>query len=235
MQVARLGSVRNRLVLLFVAITAAAVGFVYLYVVPQLESSLTSQKLTQLESRGAPRVPRLREAMKEGLPPDQLSSLLRRLSQLTGSRVTLLGVPQGSDRPAFVVSDSALERGPVSDDFGLALAAGGGTPVAGVDSSPDGRLAEVATPIPRVNPTWVVVFSEPLDEVESNVALIKRQILIAGGIALLLALVAGYLAARALSRRLGRLEDAARKVAEGDFETPIPVDSSDELGQLAVT
>ena len=31
-----LNSVRNRLVLLFFAITAAAVGFVYLYVVPQL-------------------------------------------------------------------------------------------------------------------------------------------------------------------------------------------------------
>ena len=31
-----LNSVRNRLVLLFFAITTAAVGFVYLYVVPQL-------------------------------------------------------------------------------------------------------------------------------------------------------------------------------------------------------
>ena len=36
MQRLPLDSVRNRLVLLFFAITAAAVGFVYLYVVPQL-------------------------------------------------------------------------------------------------------------------------------------------------------------------------------------------------------
>ncbi len=235
MRVSRLGSVRTRLVLLFFAITAAAVGFVYLYVVPQLESSLTSQKLTQLESRGALREPRLREAMAQGLSPAELSALLRRISQVTGSRVTLLGVPADSDRPAFIVSDSALERGPVPDDFGLAGRAGSGRPVAGVDSTPDGRVAEFATPIPRGDATWIAVFSEPLDEVESNVALIKRQILIAGGIALILALVAGYLAARALSRRIGRLEEAARKVAEGDFETPIPVDSSDELGQLAVT
>ena len=90
-------------------------------------------------------------------------------------------------------------------------------------------------PIPQGDPVWIAVFSESLARVEDNVALIKRQILIAGGIALVLALIAGYYAARALSRRLSRLEGAARKVADGDFATPIPVDSADELGQLART
>src|ERR671929_89994 len=50
-------------------------------------------------------------------------------------------------------------------------------------------------------------------------SLIKRQILIAGGIALAAALAAGWFAARAHARRLGRLEAAAEKVAEGDFRT----------------
>ena len=54
-------------------------------------------------------------------------------------------------------------------------------------------------------------------------------------IALLAALAAGWLVAGAHSRRLRRLEDAAEKVADGDFSTPIPVDSSDEVGQLAIT
>ena len=40
-----LGSVRFRLVLFSFAITTAAVGFVYLYVVPQLSSSLTAERL----------------------------------------------------------------------------------------------------------------------------------------------------------------------------------------------
>jgi hypothetical protein len=48
---AALNTVRTRLVLLFFAITAASVGFVYLYVVPQLESNLTAEKLTRLESK----------------------------------------------------------------------------------------------------------------------------------------------------------------------------------------
>src|SRR5215217_2319915 len=43
-------SIRTRLTLLFFAITLAAVGFVYVYLTPQLESSLRSEKLRTLES-----------------------------------------------------------------------------------------------------------------------------------------------------------------------------------------
>jgi signal transduction histidine kinase len=52
-------------------------------------------------------------------------------------------------------------------------------------------------------------------------------------VALAIALLAGYLVARALSLRVKRLESAARKVAGGDFSAPIRADSDDELGQLA--
>jgi signal transduction histidine kinase len=45
--------------------------------------------------------------------------------------------------------------------------------------------------------------------------------------------LAGFFAARALSRRIKRLEQAAEKVAAGDFSQSIPPDSEDELGQLA--
>jgi signal transduction histidine kinase len=80
---------------------------------------------------------------------------------------------------------------------------------------------------------WVAVLSSPLDEVDDNVALIRRQILIAGGIALALAGLIGWWAAGAVSRRLRRLRLAAEQVAHGDFSQQIPIESRDELGQLA--
>ena len=80
-----------------------------------------------------------------------------------------------------------------------------------------------------------MVLSTDLEDVDANVALIRRQILIAGLIALIAALAAGWLVARAHARRLRRLEQAAEKVADGDFTTKIPVDSTDEVGQLAMT
>ena len=71
-------------------------------------------------------------------------------------------------------------------------------------------------------------------DITRNVATVRHEILVAGAIALLLALVAGYLVARALAQRVKRLELAAKQVAAGDFRHPIPVDSTDELGQLAM-
>ncbi|MDX6398196.1 MAG: hypothetical protein QOJ43_1604, partial [Gaiellaceae bacterium] len=72
-----------------------------------------------------------------------------------------------------------------------------------------------------------------LNDVEANVSVIRRQILVSGAAALVIAILAGYLVARALSMRVKRLEVAARKVASGDFTDPIRADSDDELGQLA--
>ena len=97
-----------------------------------------------------------------------------------------------------------------------------------------GRQAIAAEPlIVGKEIVGVAVFADALSDVEANVALIRRQILVSGGVALLIAILAGYLVARALSLRVKRLERAARKVASGDFTDPIRADSDDELGQLA--
>ena len=47
-------------------ITAAAVGFIYLYVVPQLRSSLTAEKLRRLEQVAGAQSRRLDGAMEAG-------------------------------------------------------------------------------------------------------------------------------------------------------------------------
>jgi len=60
-------------------------------------------------------------------------------------------------------------------------------------------------------------------------------ILIGALIALLLALGVGFYFAQLVALRVKRIDEAARKVADGDFATRIPVDSSGQLGQLART
>jgi two-component system, OmpR family, sensor kinase len=97
-------------------------------------------------------------------------------------------------------------------------------------------VAEAAKPVfyARRLVGWVIVYSAPLADVMRTVSTVRHEILVAGGIALLLALIAGYLVARALAQRVRRLELAAKQVAAGDFSRPIPVDSNDELGRLAI-
>jgi signal transduction histidine kinase len=79
----------------------------------------------------------------------------------------------------------------------------------------------------------VIEYSGPLSDTVLGVDTVRHEILVAGGIALLLAVLAGYGVARAVARRVKRLEEAAERVAAGDFLHPIPVTSRDELGQLA--
>jgi two-component system, OmpR family, sensor kinase len=232
-------SVRNRLVLLFFAITAAAVGFVYVYVVPQLRSSLTAEKLGRLRDVASEQAQRIDAAMDRSPSQAAIRKVLREIAREADARVTLLAVRpgDGAPRPAFVIADSELERTAVLPSYpAAAAAAASGQVNAAVERVGGERIGETAIALHRGGePRWVAVLSTPLGEVDDNVALIQRQILIAGGIGLVAALLAGWLAARAHSRRLRRLEAAAEKVAEGDFSSPIPVDSTDEVGQLAMT
>jgi signal transduction histidine kinase len=106
----------------------------------------------------------------------------------------------------------------------------------GTENTSAGTVAEAASPVlVRGRPEAVIDYSAPASHIVRTVATVRHQILVAGGIALLLALVGGYLIARWLSQRVKRLERAAERVAAGEFGRPIDVDSSDELGQLAVT
>jgi two-component system, OmpR family, sensor kinase len=235
-----LNSVRNRLALLFFAITAAAVGFIYIYVVPQLRSSLTAEALKRLDQVAGEQAGRLETAMLNGVSQARIRRLLRDISTRSQARVTVLGVrpgPTGAE-PAFIVGDSAVERTAMLPDYPAADAAvtspaGSATAIERVGGA---RIGETAIALSAAgDPRWVAVLSVPLDEVDASVALIRRQILIAGAIALLAAVSAGWFVARWHARRLRRLEQAAVNIAGGDFSTPIPVDSSDEVGQLAMT
>jgi two-component system OmpR family sensor kinase len=235
-----MNSVRNRLALLVFAITAAAVGFVYLYVVPQLRSNLTAEKLDRLERVGGEQIARLDRAMRRGVSQARLRLLIRDVASRTDARVTILGVTEGlaGPEPGFVVGDSELEQSATLGGYPAAATAvaSPGRTASAVDRVAGREVAETAVALSdRSGPKWVVVLSTDLADVDDSVALIRRQIVIAGLIALLAALAAGWLVAGIHARRLRRLESAAEKVAEGDFTTKIPVDSTDEVGQLAIS
>ncbi|HKJ35010.1 MAG TPA: HAMP domain-containing sensor histidine kinase [Solirubrobacterales bacterium] len=228
-------SVRAQLVVLFFAITAGAVGFVYLYVVPQLSSSLTAERLQRLELVGAGDIDRLTRVAESGRDPADLARAARQISVEADARVTFLAVEDGV--PAYVVADSESDSDAVLGDFRPARgAAESGTTRSGVIDRGNREIGETAVPIPGADgPEWITVYSTPLDDVADNVALIERQILIAGSIALAAALLAAWFAAGSHARRLGRLDAAAEEVAQGHFNVPIPIDSRDEVGELAAT
>src|SRR6478735_11994131 len=64
---------------------------------------------------------------------------------------------------------------------------------------------------------------------------VKLQILTGGLIAVALATAIGLYYTRAAASNIQRLQEAARKVADGNFETTIPIASAGQLGDLART
>jgi two-component system, OmpR family, sensor kinase len=236
-------SIKNRLTFLFFSLTLGAICVIYFYVVPQLESNLTSQKLDGLERASVTYARPLQQTSAHDVLASRLKSLVRTLSEKSGARVTLLGIPVDQrapegigEAPPYVITDSQDVDTSLDPASELVLkAARTGHLETGTTAQDGGGLAQAARPIPfRGKPSWVAVYSEPLADVQDNVALIRRQILIAGAIALLVAMTSGYYAASVLARRVKRLERAAGEVAAGNFSHPIPIDSEDELGQLAV-
>jgi signal transduction histidine kinase len=231
-------SLSNRLALVFFSITLLAVGSLYLYVAPGLQSRLTGEKLTALASSAETRSGTLRRALGSSTPLPRVRRIVATMAGASDTGVTLLSVNRSEGAPQLTReagSGTPLVGQPPR--FGLAYrAVTTGRLVSGTGAAAGGTVAEAARPVFYGNHAvgWVIVYSAPLADVTRTVSTVRHEILVAGGIALLLALVGGYVVARALAHRVRRLEIAARQVAAGDYSHTIPVDSADELGRLAV-
>jgi two-component system OmpR family sensor kinase len=233
----RLG-LSGKLSLVFFSITLLAIAALYLYIAPGLQTRLIDSKLSELRSTAAARSSALGTTVGSSLPLSQVQRLVMSISDSTSNRVTLQLVNQVDGQTQLSTQmDSAAGGGsprPVSRVIAL-RAIRMRRISTGTEGTGTRMLAEAADPvIDSGRVVAVIVFTAPVADVLSTVSTVRREILIAGGLSLLVALAAGMLVARALARRVARLEQAARELAAGRFGDPIPVDSHDELGQLAI-
>jgi signal transduction histidine kinase len=233
-----MNSLRNRLALVFFAITLLAIAVLYLYVAPGLRSRLVNDRLASLAGTARQHSAEIAQTIGGRVGGHGVQSVVEQVGLTSGDRVTLLSVSFAAGRPQLSpFADSNLSHVATEDlRFGPAhQAAARGKLVTGIEAAATGTVAEAALPLFHDGQlARVVVYSAPVSDIFRSSTIVRREILVAGGLALLLALVGGYLVARALALRVKRLERAVEQVASGDFGHPIPVDSGDELGQLAV-
>ncbi|MDQ3863422.1 MAG: cell wall metabolism sensor histidine kinase WalK, partial [Actinomycetota bacterium] len=79
----------------------------------------------------------------------------------------------------------------------------------------------------------VLIYDVPRDELGETLAYLRYGILGAILTSIILAGAASLLLTRQVTRPLSETRDAAIRVASGDYATPMPVKSRDELGELA--
>lgn len=233
----RLRSLKNKLAVVFCGITVLAMVAIFFYVVPQLQSNLRAQKRDDVERVALATVDPLVRIVGSDVSAQHLDELVRATADTSDTRVTLYGVQRsrgGLPSHLWVVSDSAAQSAVEATTRLANVAARSGRTETGFGRMNGQQVAQTAIPIGNHGRTveWVALYSRTLEGVRETVDLIRRQMLYAGGIAALLAVIGAYLVAGIVGRRVRRLERASRRVAAGQFVAPLPVDSEDELGQL---
>ena len=97
------------------------------------------------------------------------------------------------------------------------------------------RITVIAVTISAGTALLIYVYAVAIGGAASGLGSVKGQIAIGGLLAVLISTAVGVYYARVAGGNIRRLQDAARKVADGNFETPIPISSAGQLGQLART
>ena len=230
-------SLRDKLTLLFFGVTAAAFGLLYLLVVPELESNLRDQKFEELARIAEGTQDRFdRLTLDPDITSPELNGNVERIAIAVDARITLFGIQQSLGRGPggfYVISDSREERDYPDNPRLLRDAVRDGDLAFGETTFRGDRFGQVAQTLTfEGEPSRVVLYSRPFEDVADTVTFVRSRMLIGGAIALLLALVGGAVVAQTLARRVRRLEVAAEDVAAGHYVEPLTDQSEDELGQL---
>jgi two-component system OmpR family sensor kinase len=237
-------SLRTRLALSLFVIVLGAVAIVGVFAVRALDNALRDQALAQLLDTARRSSRGIDVAIDRGDSARRIDTLVRDASDAATARVTLLGLyAADGDRRTYTKSDSTRQVEIRDLQFDVAVeAAQSGRPATAVEAGDAGRVGEAALPLIYEDPRThkrvvgsVIVFSRPLDTIDADVAVVRNRVLAGVAVALAAAALAAWLVARSVALRVRRLEVVADRVAQGDLTARFPVDSSDELGQLADT
>jgi signal transduction histidine kinase len=216
-------SVGVQLSLALLLVVAIALGIVYLTVVPSLRNRAIDTRVAQTAKTAGElgRVPRT--ALHDG---DQWVSTHAELNP--GMRVTILA-PLAPGGLLEVQSDSGQLPAALEGDPVATRALNSGSAQQGRVTSGDTTYAEAATPV--LGGSYALLVRTPVDL--GSIRLVERRVLLAAAVALLIAVLLGYVGARMFARRIRRLERAADRIAGGRFDEPVRDTGGGELRALA--
>jgi two-component system, OmpR family, sensor kinase len=221
-------SVGGRLALALLLVVAGVLAIVYLIVVPSYKTSLENNELRTLET-----LLRTRAVPNYPAEPWMKQQYVSTLAPRVNARVVVFNLQ--NETPALLVpyadSNAAGDSSDIVNDPVAFDAIRFQTLARGTVTRNGDEYAEVAYPIG----SSVVMLSSPLHDQLQVVSVVRKRVIVAGAIATAFAVLLGYGGAGLFTRRIGRLEAAAERIAAGDFETPVVDHGTDELGQLART
>jgi signal transduction histidine kinase len=215
-------SVGVQLSLALLLVVAISLGIVYLTVVPSLRERAIDTRVSSVERI----VAKLRPVPASAPLDDQW--VATKAEENGGVRVALMQqlAAQGTVVPW---RDSGQLANVLTGDAIALRAVSSGELEHGTVRGGETTYAEAATPV--LGGRYVLLVRAPVEL--GSIALVERRVLLAAAVALLIAVLLGYVGARMFARRIRRLERAADRIAGGRFDEPVRDTGGGELRALA--
>ncbi len=156
-------------------------------------------------------------------------SFATRMSALTGLDVTLL--TRTNNHPSILGSSlTELDSTTLLRDLSAAETSAGH-----VLRIKTGEAEHVGLLLPLIaeRPDIEILLSEPLDAIMAPYRHLRYAVLLLGAIALCMAVVGGLLLSRTITRPVYMLVQAARRIRDGHYHQPVPVQGNGEVAELA--
>jgi two-component system, OmpR family, sensor kinase len=222
-----LRGVGGRLALSLLVIVAGVLAIVYVIVVPSYRRSLENTELRALAADLRREVPGYPGALSP-----QADLWATKVAERYDVRAVVFNVTSVPPSVSpFADSNTESDDSELADDSVALAAAARPAPAQGIVSRDGRRVAEAAYPLSARGP--VLVFMAPLTAQVQSVAVVRRHVLLAGGLAMLFAVILGYAGAAVFARRIRRLETGVERIAAGEFDEAVVDPGTDELAQLA--
>ena len=220
-------SVGTQLSLALLLVVAIALGVVYVTVVPSLRERAIDTRVAEMNQIAAKLRPDADATPTAPLTDEWVATASE---ENGGVRVVLLNrlAPSGLVAP---IRDSGQLSPRLQGDPVATRALDTGVPQHGAVTDEETTYAEAAAPVLRGS--YALLVRDPVEL--GSIRLVERRVLLAAGVALLIALLLGYGGARMFARRIRRLERAADRIANGRFDEPVVDTGGGELGALAAT
>jgi signal transduction histidine kinase len=222
-------SLSIKLGLVLFALVAAALAIVYAAVVPRLENRIVSATYNDLRQNAfeqRPNVPSLVQVVSS-TSGFEYQTLVDNASVRLNVRVVIFK-RLALNTPLNVADSNRVS--PLRDDLLVRKALSTRAVQQGRLDHGDTDYAELAVPVDGVT---VLLLAAPLSERLAAIHVVRRDILVAGSIGLAVCWIVGAVLAVRFTRRIRRLETAAERIADGDFEAAIVDCGNDEVAELA--
>jgi signal transduction histidine kinase len=224
----RTTSLRGRLARALGVTAALSVAGTALITFGLVRQYAEQQALTQLQRQAsAVAADAITRESGGAAPGTAMTAALRQLLQGSGDRVVYVG-PTGR----IISSDAVATSVANAVDVGAVLA---GNAVQGTVHVAQGDFAYVAQPVPGRRPAGIagVVLARPVGLAATVWRPVIGRVLLAGAVAVLVAVAASLWIARRLAGPLRRMAAATHSVAAGDLAHRVPVEGDGEVADLA--